>query len=72
MSGQQYGLILVIGGVLWLAYYYWTLSEYPEIACSKCHGAGWRVKWIFHLFSLRPRKVRGPCHRCGGSAWTTR
>lgn len=72
MSGEGYLAILVIGVALWVAYYYWNLSEYPEIACSKCHGAGRRVKWIFHLSSLRRRRVRGPCHRCNGSSWASR
>ena len=67
-----YVAILAIAGALWLLYYYWNLHEFPEIGCSKCHGAGWRVKWIFHLTSLRRRRVRGPCHKCGGTSWTKR
>lgn len=63
------GLAAVIG--VW-AWHLHDMREYPQIACRKCHGAGWRVKWIWHVASMRPRKVRGECHRCHGSAWTDR
>lgn len=72
MSGDQFLTILVIGFAIGLVYYYWNLHEFPEIGCSKCHGTGWRTKWIFHLSSLRRRRVRGPCHRCEGRPWTNR
>ena len=72
MSGEQFLTVLLVGLVVLLVRYYWNLREFPQIACSKCHGAGWRMKWIFHLSSLRRRKVRGPCHRCEGSPWTNR
>lgn len=72
MSGNNLLVLLVMGLAAWLIYYYWTQYQYPQIACSKCHGAGWRRRWIFHLSSLRPRRVRGPCHRCGGNPWTDR
>lgn len=73
MSGDQFLVVLAIGAVLWLVVrYYWNLREFPQIACSKCHGAGWRQKWIVQWQSLSRRRVRGPCHRCDGSPWTDR
>ncbi len=72
MSGNGLLVLFVIGFAAGLVYYYWNLREYPQIACSKCHGAGWRQKWIFHLSSLRRRRVRGPCHRCRGTPWADR
>ncbi len=73
MSGNELLALLLVGvAAAALVRYIWNLREYPQIACPKCHGAGWRRKWIFHLSSLRRRRIRGPCHRCGGNPWTNR
>lgn len=73
MSGGSLLGLLVILLVVWLVFRaQWSLHRYPQIACQRCHGAGWRTAWIWHLQSMRPRKVRGPCTKCGGTPWSDR
>ncbi len=73
MSGEAFLALLVLVVVIgWVVRHQRHLRRYPEIGCAKCHGAGWRTAWIWHVQSMRPRKVRGHCPRCSGEAWTPR
>jgi hypothetical protein len=68
-------LTLVLALVAVAAVGLWVLRErrrYPLIACGRCHGNSMHTKWIFHVRSLRLRKVGGHCGSCGGKAWTER
>lgn len=72
-NGDRYLLIIVLSVVTWmLVRHWWHLRSYPQIACSRCDGNGWRRTRIFHWGSLQSRQVRGPCHKCGASPWSER
>ena len=73
MSGETLiGLAVASGLLYWWVRHLRHLAKYPEIGCPRCHGAGWHTVWIFHVRSLRPRKVRGHCPKCHGKAWQDR
>lgn len=73
MSGEAFLVLLVaVALIAWWLRHQHHLAKYPQIGCSKCHGAGYRTAWIWHVQSLRPRKVRGECPRCHTNAWTDR
>lgn len=73
MSGEQFLVLVIALALVWLLVrHQMSLRKYPEIGCAKCHGAGYRTRWIWHVQSLRPRKVRGECPRCHANPWTDR
>lgn len=73
MSTEQFWTLVVVVVLVWLVVRHQIgLRRYPQIGCSRCHGAGYRTAWIWHVQSLRPRKVRGECPRCHTNAWTDR
>lgn len=71
MSVESFVALVVLAGLLaFVLRAQWNRRNFPLIACGTCHGDSLKTKWIFHMRSLRFRKVGRRCKSCGGSPWT--